>query len=100
MAAVLSGHTATMVITNSLVLKIQLIDQDRLFYQFLDVADEKAYDIVEAEIASTTNDEDELDLCFYLSDDEQKDTPYYLSEFIRDNYPQIAYNISQPLVVR
>lgn len=90
MAAVLTGNTATKVISNVAVLKIQLIDDERLFYQFLDVADQKAYEIVEAEITVAPNESsEETEFCFYLDSDKEKDTPYFLSEFIRDGYPAL-----------
>lgn len=92
MAAVLQGNTATMSITNVSVLKIQLdpANPDTLFYQFLDVADQKAYEIIETDITYAYNeDSEETEICFYLDSDTRKETPYFLSEFIRDGYPAI-----------
>lgn len=92
MAAVLQGEgTATMVVTNSLVLKIQIADEDDLFYQFLDVVEQKAYDIIQVPITHVYNeDSEEEEMAFFLDSDEKKETPYFISEFIRDGYPAIG----------
>lgn len=94
MAAILKGNTATMSISNTGVLKIQIINEDQLFYQFLDIADQKAYEIVEAEIeyavdSDRLEDDAEVFPCFYLDGDTDKETPYFLSEFMRDGYPAL-----------
>jgi hypothetical protein len=101
MAAVLKGNTATMSISNVAILKIQLIDDENLFYQFLDIADQKAYDIVQASILYSPNpdvdlSDDDYSPCFYLDADTDQETPYFLSEFIRDTYPEIQGDGSLP----
>lgn len=92
MAAVLQGdNTATCSITNSLALKIQLADDETLFYQFLDVADEKAYDICQTTIQYIFNeDSGEEEMGFYLANDIKEETPYFISGFMRDNFPAIG----------
>lgn len=91
MAAILKGNTATLQITNVFVLKIQLIDDERLFYQFLDVADQKAFEIVEADIHHDFCEETkELEPCFYIENNPNTGRQYFLNEFIRDNYPQVT----------
>lgn len=92
MAAVLQGEgTATMYISNVAVLKIQLADEDSIFYQFLDVADQKAYEIIQVPIVYLY-DEDDLEdkMAFFLKDDINEETPYYISEFMRDSFPAIG----------
>lgn len=92
MAAVLQGdNTATQSITNTMALKIQLADDETLFYQFLDVADKKAYDICQTTVQYIYNpDSDEEEMGFYLANDTKEETPYFISEFVRDNYPAIG----------
>ena len=92
MTDVLQGEgTATMYISNVAILKIQLADEDNISYQFIDVADNKADEIVEVPIVYLY-DEDDLEdkMAFYLKDDVNQETPYYISEFMRDSFPAIG----------
>lgn len=92
MKTVLQGEgTATMSITNSLVLKIQLADEDDLLYQFYDVVDHKPSEIIQVPVTHVHNeDSGEEEMAFFLQDDDKKETPYFISEFVRDGYPAIG----------
>ena len=92
MKSVLQGEgTASCMITNSLVLKIQLADEDDLLYQFIDVAEQKVDEIIQVPVTHVYNENsDEEEMAFFLQDDDKKETPYFISEFIRDGYPAIG----------
>lgn len=82
---ILSGpNTATCVLSNSHALKIQLIDSDRLYAQF--IGTEQPSPIVECEIEFVFHeDTNQPEPCFYYENDKTQQ-PYYLSDFIRDDF--------------
>lgn len=89
MADILTGNTASMPLSNIGGIKIKLIDDESLLYQFINMGE--AYEPVTAEIVYAENvdaeddDEDNFAPCFYVGE-----TQFFLSEFIRDGYPEFV----------
>ncbi len=68
-----------------------MADEETIFYQFLDVVDEKAYDICQTTVQYIYNeDSGEEEMGFYLANDPKEETPYFISGFVRDGYPAIG----------
>jgi hypothetical protein len=82
---------ASMMICNTVVLKIRIKDEDTVEYQFIGIDDETVDPIEETKIQYEPDDnrpEDDAELhpCFYTSTGAG---PYFISDFVRDNYPNI-----------
>lgn len=84
MPEILQGATATYVVSNNGIIKIKLDDAGDVLYQW--IYGETVEEPIKAELEyARKEDEQGVEVCFYLEGDTGKETPYFLSDFVLDN---------------